>query len=73
MVTNKEIMEKMKGLEENGKHKPLIETIVNTVALGITAFGVNSIMQKDYYGFLVILFGAGLEFFKYWGRKYKYW
>jgi len=54
-------------------HKPVIETIINTAALSMTAFGVNCILQKDYFGFLVITFGAGLEFFKYWGRSKKLW
>jgi hypothetical protein len=54
-------------------HKPTIETMINTVAIAMTTFGVNSIINKDYYGFIVILFGAGLEFFKYWGRKKKFW
>lgn len=57
----------------NGDHKPIIETMINTVALAVTAFGVNCILAKDYYGFIVITFGASLEFFKYWGRKKKLW
>ena len=59
--------------EENGDHKPIIETMINTVALAITAYGTNCIIQRDYFGFIVILFGAGLEYFKYWGRKKKLW
>ena len=54
-------------------HKATIETMINTVALAITSVGVNFIINKDYYGFLVILFGAGLEFLKYWGRHKKLW
>lgn len=54
-------------------HKPIIETMINTVALAITAYGTTTIMNRDYYGFIVILFGAGLEFFKYWGRSKKLW
>lgn len=54
-------------------NKPVIETLINTVALAITAFGVNCILQKDYYGFLVILFAAGLEWFKYFGRHKELW
>ena len=55
------------------QHKPIIETIINTCALALTAAGTNFILQRDYYGFLIILFGAALEFFKYWGRKENYW
>jgi hypothetical protein len=54
-------------------HKPTIETMINTVAIAMTTLGVNCIINKDYYGFIVILFGAGLEFFKYWGRRKRYW
>jgi len=55
------------------KHKPIIETIVNTIALAITAAGTSMLLSKDNYGFLLIIFGAGLEFFKYWGRKKTLW
>jgi hypothetical protein len=55
------------------QHKPLIETIINTTALALTATGTNMCIQQNLYGFLLIVFGAGLEFFKYWGRKNKYW
>lgn len=57
----------------NKKHKPTIETMINTAALAITAYGTNLIMTKDFYGFICVLFGAGLEFFKYWGRDRKLW
>ena len=59
--------------QTNGDHKPIIETILNTTALAITAYGINCIMQRDYYGFIVIIFSAGLEYFKYWGRKKNLW
>ena len=54
-------------------NKPIIETIINTVALAVTAFGTQAIINKDYYGFLCVVFGAGLEFFKYWGRHKGLW
>lgn len=54
-------------------HKPVIEAIINTVALALTASGVVMVNNHDYYGFLCIGFGAALEFFKYWGRKADYW
>jgi hypothetical protein len=54
-------------------HKPTIETMVNTVAILITGTGGQMLVNKDVFGFLLIIFGASLEFFKYWGRKNKYW
>lgn len=54
-------------------NKPLIETIINTSALTLTAFGVNCLLQRDWFGFIVIAFGMGLEFLKYYGRKNNYW
>lgn len=59
--------------ELNNENKPIIETIINSVALAMTALGVVKVTDGDYLGFLIILFGVGLEFFKYWGRKSKYW
>ena len=54
-------------------NKPIIETIINTAALAMTAAGTNMLLAKDNYGFALIIFGAGLEFYKYWGRKRKLW
>lgn len=54
------------------EHKPTIETIINTVALAITAAGTTFVLQRDWYGFILILFGAGLEWFKYFGRE-RWW
>lgn len=55
------------------QHKPIIETIINTTALAITAFGTNLILNRDYYGFVIIIFGMALEFFKYFGRSKQLW
>ena len=55
------------------EHKPVIETIINTCALTITATGTTFLISKDYWGFLLISFGAALEFYKYWGRSKKLW
>lgn len=55
------------------KNKPFIETVINTAALAITSFGTTLIVTKDYYGFLCIVFGMGLEFFKYYGRSKNLW
>ena len=56
----------------NKDNKPIIETIINTSALALTTLGVVNVQKGDYLGLCLILFGAGLEFFKYWGRKNKY-
>ena len=54
-------------------NKPIIETIINSIALSMTALGMVMVTDANYTGFLVILFGVALEFFKYWGRKVEYW
>lgn len=54
-------------------NKPIIETIINSTALALFAYGTTQIISENYYGFAVLAFGAGLEFFKYWGRKENYW
>ena len=54
-------------------HKPVIETIINTAALTLTASGVVMASNRDVFGIVLIAFGALLEFFKYWGRKNNYW
>ena len=61
-----------KRREEN-KHKPIIETIINSSALALTAWGVTNIMNRDWYGFTALSFGVLLEYFKYRGRKNKLW
>ena len=54
-------------------NKPIIETIINSVALALTSLGVVQITNQDYLGFVCITFGVGLEFFKYIGRKKLLW
>jgi len=55
------------------ENKPIIETIINTTALALTAYGVQRITTGSYDGYLTILFGMSLEFFKYWGRQKNLW
>ena len=55
------------------EHKPIIETIINTTALALTAYGVQRITTGSYDGYLTIFFGMSLEFFKYWGRQKDLW
>ncbi len=57
----------------NKESKPIIETMINTCALALTAIGTQMLVQKDVFGFGLVLFGAGLEYFKYWGRNKKIW
>lgn len=54
-------------------NKPVIETLVNTVALALTTFGVQQIMANKWDGYLAISFGMIMEFLKYMGRHKKYW
>jgi len=54
-------------------HKPVIETIINTAAIALTATGTAQLTTGKWYGCLLIIFGVVLEFFKYWGRKHQYW
>jgi hypothetical protein len=60
----------MTKLKENA---PAIETMINTAALALTSLGVVEITNQHYYGFLCVSFGMMLEFYKYWGRRKKYW
>ena len=60
-------------MKKENNHKATIETIVNTAAIALTTYGVSTIIQKEYYGFIVVIFGMILEFFKYWGRNKKLW
>ena len=53
-------------------NKPVIEGMINTVALALTSAGMYMLLSKEIFGFGLILFGFGLEWFKYWGRR-KYW
>ena len=55
------------------EHKPFIETVINTSALALTAAGTNILISRDVFGCILVVMGAGLEFFKYWGRKAEYW
>ncbi len=54
-------------------NKPIIETLINTTALAVTATGTALLLQKDAWGFLLVGFGMALEFSKYMGRQKKLW
>ena len=55
------------------KHKATVETLVNTAAIALTAFGVTQIISGNNIGFFVILFAMVLEYYKYWGRERGLW
>ena len=55
------------------QHKPVMDTMLNTAAIAISAFGVLQVQNGQYKGLLLVGFAAALEFLKYWGRKNKYW
>jgi len=62
--------------QQKSQNKPIIETMINTSALAITATGTSWIvggLTHNGLGFVLILFGAGLEYLKYYGRKNNYW
>ena len=55
------------------KHRPVIETVINTAAIALSTLGVVNVQKGDYLGLCLITFAAGLEFFKYWGRRKQFW
>ena len=55
------------------EHKAVIETIINTAAIALTATGTTLTLARDYYGFLLIAFGIILELIKYMGRARDLW
>ena len=56
------------------KHnKPIIEAIINSVALALTSYGVVRITTGNYDGYYAIMFGVILEWAKYEGRKRNLW
>jgi len=58
------------------KHnKPIIETMINTAALALITFGVASITARGntVEGYIALVSGFILEFFKYWGRQKEIW
>ena len=54
-------------------NKPMIETLINSAALSLTPLGVLQLLDGNSWGYLMVIFGVSLEFFKYWGRNKNYW
>ena len=72
----RDVLEDNVIMAKTKENKPVIETLINTSALALTSTGVVWTVNgftKGGLGLVLILFGAGLEFFKYWGRKNHYW
>lgn len=61
------------------KSKPIIETMINSIALAFTSFAAVNLTKIDVKnsvylkGLGLLLVGMTLEFIKYHGRKNKYW
>ena len=53
-------------------NKPVIESVINNVAMALTAYGIVVITTGSMLGYIPIAFSIGIEWFKYWGRR-KYW
>lgn len=60
------------NFDKKRPNKPLIETIINTAAIALTATGTTWLLAKDWIGALLIIFGLLLEWFKYLGRD-RWW
>ena len=54
------------------ENKPFIESLINTAAMTLMAAGVAMMLAEKLFGFLLVLSGLGIEWFKYWGRR-TYW
>jgi hypothetical protein len=64
-------MQKKKKTEV--KHRPTIETMINTAAIALTSYGVVQVTTGDSYGYIAILFAVLLEWFKYYCRSKDLW
>ena len=53
-------------------NKPVIETAINGAELLLIACGAVAVTSGNFNGYAMMVFGVGLEWFKYWGRR-KYW
>ena len=54
-------------------NKPVIEGLINTIAIGLTGYGVVQITTGNIMGYLPVSFGLALEVLKYWGRNKAFW
>ena len=62
-----------KKLNKQITSRPVIETLINTAAIAVSAYGITRITTGNYDGYLAIVFAMLLEFCKYYGRNNSYW
>lgn len=58
------------------RDKPIIEAAINGAALTLISFGVLQIQMGSPHfprGYMALFTGVFLEWFKYYGRKNKWW
>lgn len=60
-------------MKKQKETKPVIESLINTSAIALTAYGTLTITTGNPMGVIYVLFGVGLETYKYWGRNKGYW
>ena len=60
-------------MTDENTHKPIVETLINTAAIAISAYGVTQITQGIQTGYFAVVFAMILEFGKYYGRKKQLW
>lgn len=59
--------------KQKQESKPIIESIINTVALALTSYGVLSVTTGLTRGYFAIAFGLSVEYLKYYGRNKNLW
>ena len=62
-----------KKIKAKNMNRPIIESLINTAALAITSYGVLQITTGNPKGYIGVLFGIAIEYFKYWGRLQELW
>ena len=55
------------------EHKAIIETLINSAAIALSAYGVGLVTKGVYQGYYAIASAVILEFVKYYGRKVNIW
>ena len=55
------------------ENKEVIETIINTAAIALTAAGTQQAISGKAWGILLIIVAMLLEFIKYYGRNKQFW
>ena len=55
------------------EHKAIIETLINSAAIALSAYGIGLITKGVYQGYIAVGAAVILEFIKYYGRKVSLW